>query len=66
MENDKKRWLSAELKELRLMFRTLMIMGEKCDISGFDCGMVLGARCAGLSLSETAESEATVVQAQQN
>ena len=29
-------------------------MGKKCDRSDFDCGLIFGARWAGLSISETA------------
>ncbi len=30
-------------------------MGKKGDLSDFECGMVVGARRAGLSISETAD-----------
>ena len=30
-------------------------MGKKCDLSDFDCGVFIGARRAGLSLSVTAD-----------
>ena len=30
-------------------------MGKKGDLSDFECGMVVGARWAGLSISETAD-----------
>ncbi len=30
-------------------------MGKKCDLSDFECGMVVGARQAGLSISETVD-----------
>ena len=29
-------------------------MGKKCDLSDFDCGMIVGGRKAGLSIPETA------------
>ena len=30
-------------------------MGKKCDLSDFDCGLIVGARQGGLSISETAD-----------
>ena len=30
-------------------------MGKKCDLSGFNYGMIVGARQVGLSISETAD-----------
>ena len=30
-------------------------VGKKCDLSDFDCGMIVGARQGGLSISETAD-----------
>ena len=30
-------------------------MGKGCDLSDFDCGMIVGARHGGLSISETAD-----------
>ena len=29
--------------------------GKKCDLSDFDCGMIVGARQGGLNISETAD-----------
>ena len=36
------------------MVKTIRI-GKKGDLSDFECGMVVGARQAGLSISETAD-----------
>ena len=41
--------------ELQLMFTSTIRMGKKCDLSNFDCGMIIGARQGGLSISETAD-----------
>ena len=30
-------------------------MGKNCDLSDFDCGIVVGARLGGLTFSETAD-----------
>lgn len=36
------------------MVKTLSIsIGKKADLSGFEPGLAVGARCAGLSISET-------------
>ena len=38
-----------------LNFRSNFRIGNKCDRSGFDCAMVVGARQGGLSFSEAAD-----------
>ncbi len=38
-----------------LKFKPSIRMGKKGDLSDFECGMVVGARRAGLSISETAD-----------
>ena len=38
-----------------LKFKQSIRMGKKGDLSDFECGMVVGARWAGLSISETAD-----------
>ena len=47
-----------------LMFTSNIRMGEKFDLSGFDCGTIVGARWAGWNISETTDllgfSHATV------
>jgi len=39
--------------ERELKFKLSIRMGKKGDLSYFDCGRVIGARWAGLSISET-------------
>ncbi len=39
-----------------LKFKLSIRMGKKGDLSDFECGMVVGARRAGLSISKTAKS----------
>ena len=36
-------------------FHQMTEMGKKCDLSDFDCGMIIGARQGGLSISETVD-----------
>ena len=38
-----------------LKFKPSIRMGKKADLGDFECGMVVGARRAGLSISETAD-----------
>ncbi len=38
-----------------LKFKPSITMGKKGDLSDFECGMVVGARRAGLSISKTAD-----------
>ena len=40
-------------QEVQLFFRPVR-MGKKCYVSDFDCGMIVGARQGGLSISEIA------------
>ena len=42
-------------QEVQLFFRPNVRMGKKCDLSDFDCGMIVGARQSGLSISVTAD-----------
>lgn len=37
------------------MFKSILRMGRKCDLSDVDCGMVVGATWAGLIIFETAK-----------
>ena len=39
---------------MQLLIRPIIRMGKKCDLSDFNCGMVVGARQGGLSISESA------------
>jgi len=39
-----------------LKFKLSIKIGKKGDLSDFECGIVLGARFAGLSISETADT----------
>ena len=43
-------------QEVQLFFRSNVRIGKKCEASDFDCGMIVGARQGGLSISETADS----------
>ena len=38
-------------QEVQLFFRPNVRMGKKCNLSDFDCGMIVGARKGGLSTS---------------
>ena len=42
-------------QKVQLLFRPNVRMGNKCDLNDFDCGMIVGARQDGLSISETAD-----------
>ena len=41
--------------QLQLMFTSTIRMARECDLSYFDCGMIVGARRAGMSISVTAK-----------
>ncbi len=43
------------VKDDLLKFKPSIRMGKKGDLSDFECGMVVGARRAGLSISKTAD-----------
>ena len=38
-----------------MFFRRNIRTGKKCDLSDFDCGMIVCARQGGLNISETAD-----------
>ena len=42
-------------QEVPLFFGLNVRMGNKCDLSDFDHGMIVGAKQNGLSISETAD-----------
>ena len=42
-------------QEVQLFFRPNVRMGMTFNLSDFDCGMIVGARQGGLSMSETAD-----------
>ena len=42
-------------QEVQLFFRPNIRMMKKCDLSGFDRGMIVGVRQGGLSILETAD-----------
>ena len=47
--------LAVHFTEIQLFFRPNVRLGKKCDLSGFNCGMIVGARQGELSISETAD-----------
>ncbi len=48
-------WASRCGEDDLLKFKPSIRMGKKGDLSDFECGMVVGARRAGLSISKTAD-----------
>ena len=42
-------------QDVQLLFRPNVRMGKKCDLSDFNCGMIVDARRGGLSISETSD-----------
>ena len=47
-------WACRGGQDNLLKFKPSIRMGKKGDLSDFECGVVVGARRAGLSISETA------------
>ncbi len=48
-------WASRCGEDDLLMFKPSIRMGKKVDLRDFKCGMFVGARWAGLSISKTAD-----------